>query len=79
MYLSRIRIKNFRNFSELDVQLAADGTLVVTHDPDLNRIAGVDRKVRELNHEALADAGVPTFREVLDQTGGRVPLLVDLK
>jgi glycerophosphoryl diester phosphodiesterase len=33
---------------EFDVQLTADGTPVVVHDPRLSRTAGVDRDVREM-------------------------------
>jgi len=32
---------------ELDVHLSRDGVLVVAHDPDLKRTAGVDKKIKE--------------------------------
>ena len=34
--------------AELDVQLTSDGQVVVFHDFDLNRMCGVDKKVRDL-------------------------------
>lgn len=51
-------------FVELDLQVNASGSLVVLHDPDLQRTHGVDRSVFE-----LADGEpptLPTLAEVLD-------------
>ena len=71
---------------ELDVQLSKDGQVVVCHDFDLNRVAGLDRKVAELTVDELrqvslrgTDQYVPTLKEVLDAVGGRVPLIVEIK
>ena len=64
---------------ECDVQLSADHELMVIHDPDLKRIAGVDRAVNEMTLAELKelDAGswkaekwagvqIPSLAEVLD-------------
>jgi glycerophosphoryl diester phosphodiesterase len=71
---------------ELDVQLSADSQPVVIHDPDLRRLAGRSRRVRELTAAELTavalegtDQRIPTFRDVLADVAGRVPLLIDLK
>jgi len=71
---------------ELDVRLTRDGEVVVFHDDTLERVAGVCGRVdsytlaelREMRLLGTADT-IPTFREVLDLVGGRVPLLVEIK
>lgn len=75
---------------ELDVQLSADGEVVVFHDDTLNRACFPDRadpvRVDSLPWSALkalslfsTDHRIPLFSEVLAAVGGRVPLLVELK
>jgi glycerophosphoryl diester phosphodiesterase len=64
---------------EFDLWLSADGVPVVCHDPDLNRVAGVDMMVTESSWDAIAEidlgaykgpewAGIkiPRFEEILD-------------
>lgn len=71
---------------ELDVRLSSDGELVVFHDATLERVTEgegrVDSKsllqLRELHLLGTEDR-IPTFREVLELVGGRVPLLVEIK
>ncbi|SFD02224.1 glycerophosphodiester phosphodiesterase family protein [Tropicimonas isoalkanivorans] len=71
---------------EVDLQLTSDGQAVVFHDEDLARLTGQAGMVRgrtaaELSRIPLlgGDEGIPTFREILDLVGGRVPLLVEIK
>ena len=75
---------------ELDVQLSADGQVVVFHDDTLNRMCLPDeetpvrvdsRTYDELSALRLAasDERIPLFTEVLALVGARVPLLVELK
>ena len=72
---------------ELDVQLSSDGIPVVFHDQTLERVCGLSGSTRDYPVEQLAktplfgqvETGIPTFREVLDVVGGRVPLLVEIK
>lgn len=70
---------------ELDVRLSSDGVPVVFHDDTLTRMTGDPRRVDEVSAAELAaldlgcGEGVPTFRQVLEQIGGRVPLLVEIK
>ena len=71
---------------ELDVRLSKDGELVVFHDDNLTRVAGIDGKVIDFTAEELSKMslsgtsdGVPTFREVLDLIDGAVPLIIEIK
>lgn len=60
------------NHLETDVHASSDGTAVIVHDPDLQRIAGIDapvssRTVRDLAALDLGDGQhVPTLAEALD-------------
>jgi glycerophosphoryl diester phosphodiesterase len=77
---------------ELDLHRTADGHLVVAHDPDGLRMAGVGGRIRDLPLRELErwnvaagfrDGGgsshpIPTLDEVLESFPG-VPLSVDLK
>lgn len=68
---------------ECDVHLTKDMKLVVIHDPDLKRIAGVDEKISELNLNEIKkikigeDGFIPTLQEVLDST--TITLIIELK
>ena len=71
---------------ELDVQLSADGEVVVFHDYTLTRMCGRDVKLAtltaaELGESRLGDSDqcIPTLKQVLEVVGGRVPLLVEMK
>jgi glycerophosphoryl diester phosphodiesterase len=69
---------------ELDVHRTRDGVLVVSHDPDGQRMAGVPRRIAECDFDEVRrwDMGggeiMPTFEQVLVEFAG-VPLNVDLK
>jgi len=71
---------------ELDVQLSQDGNVMVFHDYSLDRMTGVDKKLRQLDLcelQALSllntDQTIPTFSQVLSLVDGKVPLLIELK
>ena len=77
---------------ELDVHLSRDGHLVVIHDQNLARTTNGQGLVHEHSLAELQalDAGgwfgpsftgerIPTFEEVLDRIGRRVPLQVEIK
>lgn len=71
---------------ELDVRLAADGAVVVHHDANLLRVAGIDKRVIDLSSEELGkirlgdtEDTVPTLKEVLKAVDGRVPFLFEIK
>ncbi len=71
---------------ELDVQLSADGEVMVFHDYTLARMTGDSRKLCELSAAHLGELRladteetIPTFAQVLRLVDGRVPLLVELE
>lgn len=64
---------------ELDIQLSSDGIPVVTHDYDLKRVFGVDKKVSSLTLAELNALGVPSLSEVLSILDGKVPLVAEIK
>jgi glycerophosphoryl diester phosphodiesterase len=77
---------------EIDVQETADGEVVVFHDADFMKAAGVNLRVSDATRDDLAtiDLGakwggafskerVPTLAQVLDLCRGRAGVLVELK
>lgn len=71
---------------ELDVQLIADGTVVVFHDSSLSRLTDNDGYLKFLNKADLdlltlkdSKEKIPTFQEVLELVNGQVPLLIEIK
>ncbi len=71
---------------ELDVQMLADGTLIVFHDNKVSELTGKDCYISKMNYEDIKDLkvnkteyGIPTFMETLKFIGGAVPILIDIK
>ena len=71
---------------ELDVQLTADLVPVIFHDPDLKRVCGVNRQVRDCTFAQLQEytlfgssERIPALEEFLRMVDGRVPLIVEYK
>lgn len=71
---------------ECDVQLTADGELVVFHDDSLERLtdgagAVAMRSANELRRLKLRGASdaIPAFSEFLAAIGGRTPIVVEIK
>jgi len=77
---------------ELDVQESKDGTVVVIHDSDVMKLAGVSPKIWESTVGELqkidigswfdpkfAGEKIPTFKEVLQEVKGKVKVLIELK
>jgi glycerophosphoryl diester phosphodiesterase len=71
---------------ECDIQRSADGQAMVFHDDELDRLTGQTGPVSQQSAAALAKivlAGgsetIPTLRQLLDQVGGKVPLLIEIK
>lgn len=71
---------------ELDVQMIADGTLVVFHDESLSRVTNNDGYLKFLNKADLdvlylggTKEKIPTFEETLNFIKGRTPILIEIK
>ena len=71
---------------ELDVQLSKDKVPVVFHDASLKRMCGIDGNVWEYTLKELqkmhlmgSEQTIPTFAEVLETIGGKVPIIVEYK
>ena len=88
----RRAIADRTDWIEIDVQETADGEVVVMHDSDFMKLAGVNLRVWEATTEQLAEidigswfaprfAGerVPTLADVLAEVEGRSKLIVELK
>ena len=78
--------------AEIDVQQLRDGTLIVMHDSNFRRTAGVDRNVWDIDYDemreyevgsAFSDAYVgetiPTLEQMLQCADGRIILMIELK
>ena len=69
---------------EVDVRLTSDKKVVVFHDEDLRRLAGIDKKIRDLTLNELReirinDENIPTLDEVLAELSGRAGILIEVK
>ena len=67
------------DYVELDVQVAADGALVVFHDLDLGRLTPLRGPLRRRTAAELAEHGIPTLEEVVELTRGRIGVMAELK
>lgn len=71
---------------ETDIWLTTDNKLVAFHDNDMTRMCGVGGCPSELSSKEVVsrtlagtDEHVPLFSDVLDNVGGRVPILIEIK
>jgi glycerophosphoryl diester phosphodiesterase len=71
---------------ECDVRLSRDGTVVVFHDADTQRMTGQTGRIAQLGvHEIVArrflgsEERIPTLAQLLALVAGRAPLLIELK
>jgi glycerophosphoryl diester phosphodiesterase len=80
------------DYVEIDVQETADGELLVIHDSDFMKLAGVDLKVWNATMDDIAGIDIgswfdaayeseraPTLREVLSAAKGKAKVLIELK
>lgn len=71
---------------ELDVQIIADGTVVVFHDETLSRMTGNDGYVKFLTKQDLpmlklgsSKETIPTLNEALEAIAGEMPVIIEIK
>ena len=87
-----LAIREGADYIEIDVQETADGQIVVLHDKDFMRLAGVNRTIWETTYADLADVDigsnfdpafadqrVPLLSDVIDRTRGKAKLNIELK
>ncbi|MEM7144719.1 MAG: glycerophosphodiester phosphodiesterase family protein, partial [Verrucomicrobiota bacterium] len=88
-----LAIEEGSDFIEIDVQRTADGVLILVHDTDMKRLAGVPRQVNEMTFEEIRalDVGswfgeefagerAPTLEEVIEVAkAGSVKLNIEMK
>jgi glycerophosphoryl diester phosphodiesterase len=80
------------DYVEIDVQPTSDGVIVLLHDRDLKRVAGLSRAIDDVSYAEVRqlDVGrwfsaeftgekVPTLEEILERTKGRIKLNIELK
>jgi glycerophosphoryl diester phosphodiesterase len=85
-------IEDRADWIEIDVQETADGDIVVVHDSDLMKLAGVDLKIWDATLEdlekidigswfdpAYGDQRTPLLRDVLELAKGKSKVLIELK
>lgn len=71
---------------EVDLQLSADGEVVVFHDDTLDRLTDstgpvAARTLAELKQIAISGSNerIPSLQDLLDAVAGRTPLVIELK
>lgn len=85
-------IDEMADYSEIDVQTTADGVVVLFHDENVKRMAGVNRRLRDMTWEEVqrldvgslmagrfAGEGIPALEQVLEACKGRMNLNIELK
>lgn len=85
-------VEDGADWVEIDVQETADGEVVVIHDSDFMKLAGVDLKIWDATMDdlsgidigswfdpAYADQRTPTLAQALDLTRDKAVLLIELK
>lgn len=94
MYAFREAVDIGSDYIELDVQLSADGEVVVIHDSKVDRTTNGKGKVRDMTytellgltaaykysgHEVYFDAKIPLLSEVLEEVGDDILLNIEVK
>jgi glycerophosphoryl diester phosphodiesterase len=64
---------------ELDVQVSADGVLVVFHDLDLDRLTPLRGPLRRRPLAELREHGIPPLEDVVELARGRIGVMAELK
>ena len=85
-------IQDRADYAEIDVQQTADGVVVLFHDTDLRRIAGVDKRTWEVSYDEMKrldigswfsdeffDQRVVTLAEAMEAVRGKLKLNIELK
>lgn len=85
-------VKDGADFAEIDVQETADGVVVLFHDTDLRRMAGINKGIWEISFDDMrkldigswfskefSNTRVATLEEVIQAVKGKMKLNIELK
>lgn len=85
-------VEDLADYAEIDVQLSSDGVVVLGHDANLKRVAGVNRSISSMTWEELQrlDVGVwfsnryegetvPALEDILEYCKGKIKLNIEIK
>ena len=88
----RKAIESGADYAEVDVQLTADGVVVLLHDRDLKRVSNDSRRLDEMPYSevrkldvgtwfnaAFAGERVPTLDEAIEVCRGRIKMNIEMK
>ncbi len=71
---------------ELDLHILKDGSVVVFHDDNLERMTGVNINLKDCSYEQIKNLKllgtnnfIPLFKDVLNLVDGKVPIIIELK
>lgn len=71
---------------ELDIHILKDNTVVVFHDDNLNRMTGIDKKIKNTTYNELSKLNlqntsekIPTLSQVLSLIDSKVPIIIEFK
>lgn len=78
------------SMAEIDVQRTRDGVLIVMHDTNFRRVAGVSKNVWDTDYAEVStydvgtylgydEANIPTLDQMLEAAKNRIDLMVELK
>jgi glycerophosphoryl diester phosphodiesterase len=89
---TRLALAQNADIIEIDVQETKDGTIVVLHDKDIERVTGVPQFIYEVTYDEIkdldsgswygaefADERIPTLDELLDLVGDQAIVNIELK
>lgn len=78
--------------AEIDVQQTKDGKLVILHDTNLKRVAGISKNIWDLNYDEIKDldvgshfsseykdARIPTLSQMIEKADGKIKLMIEIK
>lgn len=87
-----IAIKANAEYAEIDVQQSKDRKLIILHDTNFKRVAGVDKNVWDVNYDEiktynaanyysseLNKVKIPTLEEMIKRADGKIKLMIELK
>ncbi len=88
----RSAVESGADVIELDVRQTKDGVVIVSHDENIRRVSGVNRKIGKMTYAELMEASAgkyfgkgyenepfPTLEEAIREIDGRTELNIELK